>query len=171
MPLGHRRRIFVRQQRRFGLRTAGIITAVAAIGALAAYPVIGAIGQILQATGSSGGLAADNVTVMDAQTLRVAGHVVRLDGVAAPRRGEGCAAGADCAGTAALHLAALVQDQRVACQFEGADQGAARCEAGGREINLAIVASGWAEARGDAPALRHAEDSARAHHLGLWAQR
>lgn len=171
MPLGQRRRIFARQQRRLGLRSAGTCVAVAVVGALAAYPLTGIFGHILQATENAGGLAADNVTVMDAQTLRVAGHVVRLDGVAAPRRGEGCAAGADCAGTAALHLAALVQDQRVDCQFEGVDRAAARCEAGGREINLAIVASGWAEARGDAPALRHAEDTARAHHLGLWAQR
>ncbi len=171
MPLGQPRRIFARQPRRHGVRIAGMVLAAGLATVLAAHPVFSALGQIMQSSDTPIALADSNVAVMDGQTLRVAGHVVRLDGVAAPRNGAGCAAGADCAGTAALHLAALVQDQRVACQLTGADPGVARCQAGGREINQALVAGGWAEARGDAPAMRRAEDDARARHLGLWAQR
>jgi endonuclease YncB( thermonuclease family) len=171
LPLGNPRRIFVRQPRRTGVRITGMVLTACVATVLAAHPVFSALGQIMQGGGTPSALAADNVAVMDGQTLRVAGHVVRLDGVAAPARGAGCAAGADCAGRAALHLAALVQDQRVACQVIGADPAVARCQAGGREINQALVASGWAEARGNAPALRQAEDRARAQHLGLWAQR
>jgi hypothetical protein len=171
LPLGQPRRIFARQPRRHGVRVAGMVLAACLATVLAAHPVFSALGQIMQSDSTPLALADSNVAVMDGQTLRVAGHVVRLDGVAAPRPGAGCAVGANCAGTAALHLAALVQDQRVACQLVGADSAMARCEAGGREINEALVAGGWAEARGDAPALRQAEDNARARHLGLWAQR
>ncbi len=180
MPLRNPRRIFVRQPRRTGLRAAGLFVACCATVLLVAHPLVSALARMLDVQAVSGPLAtphklaADDVAVMDGQTLRVAGHVVRLDGVAAPKRGEGCAAGADCAGTAALHLAALVRDQRVACQLDGADptgRAVARCEAGGKDINFALVASGWAEARGDAPALKEAETAARAQHLGLWAQR
>jgi endonuclease YncB( thermonuclease family) len=114
----------------------------------------------------AGALTADDVAVMDGQTLRIAGRVVRLDGLAAPRPGI--------ADGAALHLAALVRDQRVACQVDpagSAEPAVARCEAGGTDLNRALVASGWAEARDDAPALQQAETVARAQHLGLWASK
>jgi hypothetical protein len=132
LPLGNPRRIFVRQPRRTGVRITGMVLTACVATVLAAHPVFSALGQIMQGGGTPSALAADNVAVMDGQTLRVAGHVVRLDGVAAPARGAGCAAGADCAGRAALHLAALVQDQRVACQVIGADPAAcaARLAAG-----------------------------------------
>ena len=111
------------------------------------------------------GRAGDDVAVMDGQTLRVAGHVVRLTGLTAPTT---------VAGTAALQLAALVRDQRVACQLDGAKAGGnptARCEAGGTDLNRALVAEGWAEARADAPGLKQAEMVARERHLGVWAGR
>jgi endonuclease YncB( thermonuclease family) len=181
LPLGNPRRIFVRQPRRFGqsrrlgLRTAGLLLAIAAAAVFVAYPLASGVLPLVLQAGVPHALAADNVAVMDGETLRVGGRVVRLDGVAAPKHGNGCAAGADCAGTAALHLAALVQDRRVACQPAGTDQTShavvARCEAGGTDINQALVASGWAEAKGDAPALKQAENTARKRHLGLWAQR
>ncbi len=180
MPLRQPRRIFVRQPRHTRVRGAGLLiiafgaivstnyqirAALSGIFAAATSPSVAAASTAASVT-SAAALIADDVAVMDGQTLRIAGRVVRLDGLAAPRPGL--------ADGAALHLAALVHDQRVACQIDaagGAEPATARCEAGGTDLNRALVASGWAEARDDAPALRAAETAARAQHLGLWASK
>ena len=49
----------------------------------------------------------------------------------------------------------------------GSSQGA--CEAGGAELNQALVAAGFARADGGDAALRAAEGDARAARRGLWA--
>jgi endonuclease YncB( thermonuclease family) len=152
------------------MRMAGPVLACVLAAALFGHPLVSALGSIPLLSGPTHSLAADDVAVLDGETLRLAGHVVRLDGVQPPHR-DGCPRGADCAGRAALHLAAMVQDQRVACQLTGADPAVAHCMAGGRDLNFALVADGWAEARDNAPVLKRAEDSARARHLGLWAAR
>jgi endonuclease YncB( thermonuclease family) len=168
------RRIFVRQPRRTGLRGAGLVIAAGCGVVLANHQLSAGVARIFTAAASpgmpsaasAGALTADDVSVMDGQTLRIAGRIVRLDGLAAPRPGL--------ADGAALHLAALVRDQRVACQVEPAgpaEPAVARCEAGGTDLNRALVASGWAEARDDAPALQQAESAARQQHLGLWASK
>lgn len=116
-------------------------------------------------------LAGENAAVVDGETLRVAGHVVRLAGIAAPQRGEACAQGVDCAGAAALRLASLVRDQRVACVLTGNDDvghHTATCRAGGTDLGRAVIASGWAVAKADD--LRQAEREARLAHRGLWAE-
>lgn len=116
-------------------------------------------------------LADDTPAVLDGNTLRVAGHVVHLAGVTAPARGTPCARGADCAGEAALRLASLVQDRRVACVLTGTDATGhrlARCRAGETDIGRAVIESGWAIA--SAEDLRAAERDARAAHRGIWAE-
>jgi endonuclease YncB( thermonuclease family) len=174
LPLRQPRRIFVRQPRRTGLRGAGLVIAAGCGIVLANHQLRAGVARIFTAAASpgmlsaasAGALTADDVSVMDGQTLRIAGRIVRLDGLAAPRPGL--------ADGAALHLAALVRDQRVACQVEPAgpaEPAVARCEAGGTDLNRALVASGWAEARDDAPALQQAESAAREQHLGLWASK
>jgi endonuclease YncB( thermonuclease family) len=113
------------------------------------------------------------VAVVDGATLRLRDTVVRLHGVAAPARGRSCpdeqGAGYDCGAAASAALANLVRDRRVACRLNGRDQAGlvlGVCEAGGTEINRALVAAGWA--RADGPALSSTEATARAGRLGLW---
>ncbi len=113
------------------------------------------------------------VAVVDGATLRLHDTVVRLHGAAAPARGHSCPDGQgaayDCGAAASAALASLVRDRRVVCRLNGRDQAGLMlgvCEAGGTEINRALVAAGWA--RADGPALGKAEATARAGRLGLW---
>ena len=113
--------------------------------------------------------AAEQVAVIDGDTLRVAGQVVRLSGVLAPERGQACAAGPDCGGRASAALAGLVLDRRVECRIAGHDaQGrpAAYCLADGVDINATMVSIGWVHAEADG--LRAAEAAARGARRGLW---
>jgi endonuclease YncB( thermonuclease family) len=188
VPLGNRRRIFVRKSRRqalgVGVRVAAAIV-FAGAGALGGMKLAAAIGtnaprmadfaapEPAAPVPRHAALAGENVAVVDGETLRLSGQVVRLAGVAAPQRGESCRLATDCAGAAASRLATLVRDQRVACTVNGADKigrPVASCQAGGTDINRAVVASGWAFAAASSPGLKEAEESARAAHLGLWAE-
>jgi endonuclease YncB( thermonuclease family) len=158
---------------------AGVL-AVVAIGGICSVPLAGALSGMIAAVAAvpapqaprlAAQLASQNVAVVDGETLRLAGRVVRLDGVAAPRRGEACRLAADCAGAATLQLAALVRDQQVACTLKGADSAGrpyATCHAGTTDIAQAEVASGWAAAA--TPALAAAEQFARVRHQGLWSR-
>lgn len=136
--------------------------------------------------------AAGDIAVVDGSTLRLAKRVVRLLGIETPERGQTCqGAGAtgsspaasparfDCAAAAAAALASLVRERRVACDVRDTDsmgRPLAICDAGGRELNLALVADGWARAgnarglTGNRPEiLKKAELLARREHRGLWA--
>ncbi len=113
--------------------------------------------------------SANQVLVVDGETLRLAGVVVRLSDLIVPARGEACAAGPDCGGQASAALAQLVQNRDVACRIAAHDPGGrllARCEAGGRDINAALVEIGWA--RTAAPDLNAVQNNARAHRRGIW---
>jgi endonuclease YncB( thermonuclease family) len=113
--------------------------------------------------------AADQVIVIDGDTLRLGEIVVRLGDLVAPARGEACAAGPDCGARAAAALASLVQDRWVGCQIVRHDPGGrvvARCQAGGRDLNAALVEIGWA--RSNAPELEAVQSDARAHRRGIW---
>ena len=112
---------------------------------------------------------ASQVIVVDGETLRLGDTVVRLGDVAAPARGEACAAGPDCGGRATAALAGLVRDRTVACRVARRDRdgrAVARCQAGGRDINAALVEIGWA--RANAPDLDAIQSDARAHRRGMW---
>jgi endonuclease YncB( thermonuclease family) len=63
-----------------------------------------------------------------------------------------------------------VHGQAVTCRIEGHDgfrRGLARCIAGGRDVNAAMVETGFALA--SVPVLRHLELAARDGRQGLWA--
>ncbi len=142
----------------------------------------GAAGAALVSVGSSGQLfgqmtaepriisaGAGQVAVIDGDTLRLDGTVVRLSDVQALPRGVSCAAGPDCGAQATAVLASLVQDHRVECRVSGHDdrgRPAARCAAGGQDVNIALVSTGWARASG--PVLDAAETDAKAHRRGIW---
>ena len=114
--------------------------------------------------------------MVDGGTLRLRDRVVRLQGVEPPPRGTTCGprdgAGEDCAAAATNALAALVREAPVACRITGEDRLGrpyAICQAGGTELNRAVVAAGWARADHARPELKHAEAAARAGRLGVWA--
>nr|WP_255575272.1 thermonuclease family protein [Caldovatus aquaticus] len=127
--------------------------------------------------------AADEVHVVDGETLRLGGRTFRLVGLEAPGRGTRCGGAEpafDCGAAAAAALARLVAEQEVTCRLRGRDRaghGLGLCEARATaaaaaavELSHAMVAGGWAVARDDAPpALRPAESEARRAGRGLWA--
>ena len=112
------------------------------------------------------------VAVVDGDTLRLDGRVIRLAGIEAPSRGDTCGGRSDCGGAATSALAGLVRDRRVECRLQGHD-GMGRpygdCDANGTDLSRAVVASGWARAQPQAPALADLELRARQKGAGLWA--
>ena len=118
------------------------------------------------------------VAVVDAGTLRLQDHVVRLLGVDPPERGATCHShdgrGFDCGAAATNAVAALIRETPVACRLNGQDDfGRAYgvCEASGTELNRAVIAAGWARADRTRPSFRRDEESARSEGRGLWASR
>jgi endonuclease YncB( thermonuclease family) len=120
-------------------------------------------------------LAAE-VRVVDGDTLLLGERTVRLARVDAPERGQSCADPAgrafDCGAAAAEALSRLVNGRSVLCLVTGHDRfgrGIGTCTAGGVELNMALVASGWALAYDDARELLEQEAAARQAARGLWA--
>jgi len=116
------------------------------------------------------------VSVIDGGTLRLRETVVGLLGIHAPDRGQTChaanGAGFDCGVAAANALADLVREHKVDCQLKGQDRMGrplAICNAGGRDLNVALVSGGWARADNSLPELASLESQARATRRGLWA--
>ena len=170
------RRIFrssIRVKPRGLLRTIAVAVAAGATGA--AIVTVGLTGQLfgqMTAEPRMIAAAAGEVAVIDGDTLRIGATVVRLSDVLALPRGQSCAAGPDCGGQATAVLAGLVRGHRVECRVFGHDdrgRPAARCDAGGQDVNVALVATGWARASG--AALDAAESDARVHHRGIWFAR
>lgn len=123
-----------------------------------------------------GPLQADptDIHVVDGETLRLQGQVVRLEGLQAPSRGETCAdtagQGFDCGVAAADRLAHLVANHALVCELHGQDvfrRPLAICEANGRILNAMLVSSGWALASSES--FSEAEARARQAGRGLWA--
>ncbi len=109
------------------------------------------------------------IIVIDAETLRLGNAIVHLSDLVAPARGEACAAGPDCGSRATAALADLVRDHEVTCQIQQHDNAGhpvARCEAGGQDINAALVQTGWA--RANSPELTAMQTDAKAHRRGMW---
>ncbi len=168
MSIDRPRRIFRSSSRagasRSFLRTMAVGAAGAAAGAaavLAAMP--------WQAPAQVVSAAAGQVAVIDGDTLKLGATVVHLSDVQAPQRGQACAAGPDCGGRASAVLAELVRNRPVQCRVWGHDvlgRPAGRCDAGGQDVNVALVATGWA--RAGSPAFSAAEIDARAHKRGIW---
>jgi endonuclease YncB( thermonuclease family) len=163
-------------------RGVGLVLLAAAVGAaawaIAALPSRSTVAPHARAGTDTVAAQPAQVAVVDAGTLLVQDHVVRLLGVAPPARGVTCrspdGAGFDCGAAASNALASLVRETPVACRLSGQDeQGRAYavCEASGTELNRAVIAAGWARADSTEPSLKRDEDVARTEHRGLWAMR
>lgn len=171
------RRIF---RSSFAARTSRVGRAVllwtAAAGGTAALVMVGVSSDLFgRAPPGPERLQADpgQVAVVGGDTLRLAGKVIRLAGVDAPGFGDTCGAGGDCGGAATSALAGLVRDRRVECHLSGHDRMGrpyGSCDANGTDLSSAIVASGWARAQQDRPALADLELRARKQGAGLWAK-
>jgi endonuclease YncB( thermonuclease family) len=120
-------------------------------------------------------LAAE-VRIVDGETLRLGDRTVRLAGINAPERGQGCAdpqgRAFDCGAAAAEALSRLVNGRSVLCLVAGRDRfgrGLAQCTAGGAELNAGLVTAGWALAEGEDKPMQEREAEARRTARGLWA--
>jgi endonuclease YncB( thermonuclease family) len=118
---------------------------------------------------------AEQVAVIDGDTLRLRETVIRLRGIDAPPRGRVCrqpgGANFDCGVAAAEALAGMVRARPVACRLSGRDANGlpeGSCESAGADLNRALVAGGWARAGNDAPLLAGDESEARGQRRGLW---
>ncbi len=115
-------------------------------------------------------------TVIDGNTLEVAGERVRLYGIDAPELDQTCRwpnkviSCGRIAGTAAMDLIAGVD--RVECETRGRDssgQWIATCTADGFDIGRNMVHTGWALAdRRESSVYVEVEDQARKAKRGLW---
>ncbi|MFC7551691.1 thermonuclease family protein [Pseudoroseomonas wenyumeiae] len=112
--------------------------------------------------------------VVDGDTLRLGERTLRLSGLLSPERGLTCRAangvGFDCGATAAEALARLVQGHDLACRVKGRDsfgRPLGTCQAGGVEVNAALISSGWALA--EKAAMQPLEAEARQAGRGLWS--
>ncbi len=116
------------------------------------------------------------VEVIDAATLRVAGQVVRLRGIAAPKPGDQCALRGTtipCGRVATTALMDLTAGAEVHCQTHAQSGGPgtllATCEAGGYDLSEGMIYTGWARPDKRATArYREVEEDARKRRRGLW---
>lgn len=179
MSINHPRRIF-----RSSLPVSGVALIVL-VGSLVAVGIV-VTARSRQTNGNATaqqGAGSDRlearpaeVAVVDGGTLRLGNRVVRLLGVDPPIRDTTCKAGdgsdTDCGAASTNALAALVWEVPVVCVTRGQD-GLGRpygvCEAGGKDLNRAQVAAGWARADDALPVLKREEAEARAGNRGLWA--
>ncbi len=156
-----------------GALMAGLLAGAVALFLILLVSPAELLGRVPPLTGSMSAVPA-RVAVVDGETLLLNDTVIRLDGVSAPHRGQACSAAegaGDCGSQSAKALAAMLRDREVLCRFNGRDhEGFPRavCDAGGQELNRAMVRSGWARARADMPGLLAEEAQARASGLGLW---
>lgn len=178
MSLNHKRRIF-RPNAGAGAPAPSFSVWLAAAGGAATLLVtaslfIGSSEAPARAPATSHiSASADQIAVVDGDTLRVGEHIVRLAGISAPARGSVChGAGQtelDCGSAAANAVSALLRGQAVACTIGGHDsQGrpVGTCLAGGTSLGSALVHDGWAHA--ETADLRGSEAEARAAGRGIW---
>jgi endonuclease YncB( thermonuclease family) len=140
----------------------------AALAVLSVWAMAGA-GAVL--------LHAEEVMVINGDTLLVAGEPIHLLGIEAPRRDASCSRDGRayaCGEEATRALERLVAGAEVRCDgLEGPRFGdviTASCKADGRDLAGELVRLGWA--RADlryASRYEHDEAAARAARRGLWA--
>jgi endonuclease YncB( thermonuclease family) len=169
-----RRRIFKGRRTRPRFRGAALL-----VTAAVALPVVLAVALPSNLFGSAPTdrnwrAEANAIRIVDGETIGLGERIVRLDGVAAPARGETCRAASgevfDCGGAAAAALTRLVAGRPVACRIVGQDgfgRGLGQCDAAGADLNRALVGGGFAVATSGT--LRGNEAAARQSAQGLWA--
>lgn len=113
------------------------------------------------------------ISVVDGDTLQIGDRVVNLYGVDAPELGQRCFHNRiwrHCGQSAAFELKKLIDfDASPQCEPAPLNRHQVICRAGGRDIALALIRSGYAlAATGSGGEYEEAEKSAREGNLGLW---
>ena len=109
---------------------------------------------------------------IDGDSLWVAEHEVRLEGIDAPEGRQTCRRGGEiwaCGDEAHRELSRMIAGETVTCRVSRRDAYGrllARCSAGDRDLNAAMVRTGMAVAYGDYGA---EETEARSSERGLWS--
>lgn len=152
-------------------------------GALRRWPVVAVLLLIAaalvrldrkppQTTAVPKGPVAGSAHVIDGDSLRIGGEEIRLQGIDAPEGPQTCRRDGrewDCGEDSRRTLQRLIGNATVTCRSVERDQHArllGRCEAGGRDLNAAMVEAGMAVAYGG---YRDEERRAKAARRGLWA--
>lgn len=141
--------------------------------------VLGFGGLLVQTEGPEPAPArlAGTARVLDADTLEMRGHRVRLDGIDAPETRQACRRNGQryqCGVAATQALRRRIGGHAVACAVSGQDRHGrllAFCQAAdGTDLNSWLVEQGWALAsRRYATRYVAQEERARAAQAGLWA--
>ena len=115
------------------------------------------------------------VQVIDGDTIEVAGTRIRLFGIDAPERGQGCQDEGElwaCGGLARLRLEDRISGHTVVCEERDQDRYGrivAVCRADGEDLNAWMVSQGWALAyRRYSQAYVDEEADAKAARRGVW---
>ena len=113
--------------------------------------------------------------VIDGDAIEVAGTRIRLFGIGAPERGQGCQAGGElwiCGGLARLMLEDRISGRTVVCVERDQDcygRIVAVCRAAGEDLNAWMVSEGWAlTCRRYANDYVDEEGDAKAARRGVW---
>jgi endonuclease YncB( thermonuclease family) len=122
-------------------------------------------------------VVAGPATVIDGDSIGIAGWRIRLQGIDAPEWEQTCtdAGGADwaCGRAAARELGALIRGSSLTCtprDFDQYDRVLAVCSLpDGTDVNAWLVRQGWAVAFGRSRLIVSAEAEAKAARRGLWA--
>lgn len=147
-----------------------------------AFALVGGIACVAQGSGAAlgasetGGTIRGLASVVDGDTIVVAGVRIRLEGIDAPEAGQTCGTrwfGRWACGTAATrHLVKLVEGREIACAGRGNDKYGrtlAVCHAGEIDINADMVRQGlaWAFVKYSRTYV-DVEAEARALRVGIW---
>jgi len=131
---------------------------------------------VARTTGAHASLISGRATVIDGDTLEIAGERIRLEGIDAPEAGQTCGGGWfgtwKCGRAATEQLRWLVGGRRIDCQSAGRDKYGRMlgwCSADGRDINAEMVRSGhaWAFVR-YSTRYQTLEAEARRRKIGIW---
>lgn len=131
---------------------------------------------VARAPGSNAALISGRATVVDGDTLDIAGQRIRLEGIDAPEAGQTCGGGWlgswKCGRAATEQLRWLIGGRQVDCQSAGLDKYGrvlGWCSADGRDINVEMVRSGhaWAFVR-YSTRYQNLEAEARRAKVGIW---
>lgn len=122
------------------------------------------------------GTISGSVKVIDAATLRVGEHTVRLHGIATPLPGDHCKLAnkiIPCGRVAATALMDLTAGALAGCKAHGRPDSngviTATCTAGGYDLSEGMIYTGWARPNAEATArYREVEIAARKRKRGLW---
>lgn len=134
-----------------------------------------ALGLALVASPATAATVSGPATVIDGDTLEVAGQRIRLFGIDAPESAQACYRDAEswaCGQVSAEQLRDLIGGNELTCSGAEVDiygRLIAVCTVGGFELNKAVVAEGWATAfRRYSDRYVADEARARAAKLGMW---